>query len=57
MLHVEKLKNAKFHADFKSVEKMVKNVQKKVLAKTRGKYALFPLFLVRQTCFAYNFFL
>ncbi len=40
------LKNAEFHADFKSVEKVKKIYQKKLLAKTWQKYALFPLKLM-----------
>ncbi len=48
-------KNAEFHADFESVEKVLKKfTQKKLLAKTWRKNALFHIYSVRQT--AYNFF-
>jgi hypothetical protein len=48
-------KNAEFHADFKSVEKVLKKcTKKKLLAKTWRKNAFTH---VCQTCFAYNFFL
>jgi hypothetical protein len=41
------LKNAEFHADFESVEKVVeKTHQKRLLAKMCRKYALFSLLLV-----------
>jgi hypothetical protein len=41
------LKNAEFHADFESVEKVVeKTHQKRLLAKTCRKYPLFSLLLV-----------
>ena len=30
----EKVSNAEFHADFKSIEKVLKNAQKKVISKT-----------------------
>ncbi len=52
-------KNAEFHADFESVEKVLKKcTKKKLLAKTWRINALFFTFThVRQTCFAYNFFL
>ncbi len=50
-------KNAGFHADFESVEKVLKKcTQKKLLAKTWRKYALFHFTYVRQTCFACTFF-
>jgi hypothetical protein len=40
-------KNAEFHADFKSVEKVLqKCTEKKLLAKMWWKYALFPLLLM-----------
>jgi len=51
-------KNTKFHADFESVEKVLKNAQKKVISKTSltnisksGKSAHF------RHLFAYNFVL
>ena len=52
------VKNATFHANFESVEKVLeKYIKKKLLAKTWRKNALFFTFThVRQTCFAYNFF-
>ncbi len=52
-------KNAEFHADFESVENVLKKcTKKKSLAKTWRKNALFSLLThVRQTCFAYNLFL
>jgi len=43
-------KNAEFHADSKSVEKVYKNIQKKVISKNMTEI------YVRQTCFAYNIF-
>jgi len=43
-------KNAEFHTDFKSVEKVLKIYQKKLLANVTVIYTF------RQTCFAYNFF-
>jgi len=47
-------KNAEFHADFESVEKMY---QKKVISKNvTEKCTFFTFTYVRQTCFAYNFF-
>jgi hypothetical protein len=56
------IKNAEFHADFKSFEKVFKNVQKKLLAKMWRKYALFPLLLmfiklVLLITFVWGFFL
>ncbi len=39
-------KTQKFHADFKSVEKIIKMYKKKLLAKTWRKYELFPLLLM-----------
>ncbi len=51
-------KNAEFHNDFESVEKVLKKCTiKKLLAKMWRKKALFSLFThVYQTFFAYNFF-
>ncbi len=52
-------KNAEFHADFESVEKVLRKCTiKKLLAKMWRKKPFFSLFTnVRQTFFAYNFFL
>ena len=52
-------KNAEFHADFESVEKSVEKIfQKKVISKNvTEKCTFFTFTHVRQTCFAYNFFL
>jgi hypothetical protein len=51
------VKNAEFHADFESVEKVLKNVSKKVISKNvTEKCTFFTFTHVRQTCFAYNFF-
>ncbi len=50
-------KNAEFYADFKSVEKVEKNLPKNVSSKKMTEICTFPLLTnVRQTCFAYNFF-
>ncbi len=50
-------KNAEFHADFESVEKVMKNAPKKVISKNLTEICTFFAFThVRQTCFAYNFF-
>ncbi len=40
------LKNAEFHADFESVEKVLKKSPKKLLAKLLWKYALFSLLIM-----------
>ncbi len=40
------IKNAGLHADFKFVEKVVKNVPKRVLNKNATDHALFQLFLM-----------
>jgi hypothetical protein len=51
------IKNTEFHADFKSVNKVSKNVPKKVISKNVKELRTFSTFThVRQTCFAYNFF-
>ncbi len=51
-------KNAKFQADSKSVEKAWKNAPKKVISKNLTEICtIFTFTHVRQTCFAYNFFL
>jgi len=50
-------KNAGFHADFKFVEKVLKKCTKKVISKDVTDIFTFSSFTyVRQTCFAYNFF-
>jgi hypothetical protein len=50
-------KNAEIHADFKSVEKVLKKCTKKVISKNVTEKGTFFTFThVRQTCFAYNFF-
>jgi hypothetical protein len=47
------IKNAEFHADFKSVEKVLKNVPKKFTSKTVTEIHTFSKFThVRQTCSA-----
>ncbi len=52
------VKNAEFHANFESVEKVLKKCTKKsYLQKRDGKMHFFTFTHVRQTCFAYNFFL
>jgi hypothetical protein len=52
------LKNAEFHADFESVEKVLKKCTKKVISKNvTVKCTFFTFTHVRQTGFAYNFFL
>jgi hypothetical protein len=49
-------KNAEFHADFKSVKKVFKNVPKKVISKNVTEICTFYTCThVRQTCFAYDF--
>jgi hypothetical protein len=52
-------KNAEFHADFESVKKGLKKMhQIKVISKNMTKICTFFTFThVRQTCFAYKFFL
>ena len=51
-------KNAELHADFESVEKVLKKSTKKVISKNMTEICTFFTFThVRQTCFAYNFFL
>jgi hypothetical protein len=51
-------KNAEFHVDFESVEKVSKNAQKKVISKNiTEKCTFFTVTHVRQTSFAYNFIL
>jgi hypothetical protein len=51
-------KNAEFQADFESVEKVLKKCAKKVISKNVTEICTFFTFtLVRQTCFADNFFL
>jgi hypothetical protein len=40
------IKNAGLHADFKFVEKVVKNLPKRVLNKNATDHALFQLFLM-----------
>jgi hypothetical protein len=51
-------KNAEFHADFKSVKKVVKKCTKKVICKNLMEICIYSIFThVRQTCFAYKFFL
>jgi hypothetical protein len=53
---IKKVKNAEFHADFKSVEKVFK-MHKKVISKNMTKICNFSTFThVCQTCFAYSFF-
>ncbi len=50
-------KNAEFNSDFESVEKVLKNVPKKVISKNVTEKCTFYTFThVRQTCFASNFF-
>jgi hypothetical protein len=50
-------KNAEFHTDFKSVEKVCFKSIKKVQSKYVTEISLFSTFShVRQTCFAFNFF-
>ncbi len=50
-------KNAEFHADFKSVEKVLKKCTKKVISKNVTEICTFFTFTrVRQTCFAITFF-
>jgi hypothetical protein len=51
-------KTQNFHADFESVEKVLKKCTKKVISKNiRGICTIFTFTNVRQTCFAYNLFL
>ncbi len=51
------IKNEEYHFDFKSVEKFVKNLQKKVISKTVTEICTFSTFThVRRTCFDYNFY-
>ncbi len=51
-------KNAEFHADFKSVKKVLKKCTKKVISKNvTEKCTFFTFTHVRQTCFAYTYFL
>ncbi len=45
------IKNAEFHADFKSIEKVLQKCTKK----REGNMNFFTFTHVRQTCFAYNF--
>ncbi len=40
------IKNAEFHADFKSVEKVFKNVPKKVISKNMTEICTFSLLLM-----------
>ncbi len=55
---LKKKKNAEFHTDFESVEKGLKKCTKKVISKNVSEICTFFTFThVRQTCFAYNFFL
>ncbi len=49
-------KNAEFHSDFKSVEKVLKNCTKKVISKNVMEIHFFTFTHVLQTCFASNFF-
>jgi hypothetical protein len=50
-------KNAVFHADLKSVEKVFKKgTEKSYLQKCDEKMTLSTFTHVLQTCFAYNFF-
>jgi hypothetical protein len=52
------IKNAEFHADFESVEKVLKKCTKKVISKNVTEICPFFTFThVRQTFFADNFFL
>ncbi len=53
------LKNAGFHADFKSVDKKIKKMdKKKVIIKNMTEIRTFSTFThIRQTCFGYNFFI
>jgi hypothetical protein len=52
------IKNAEFHADFKSTEKVLKKCTKKVIGKNVTEICIFFIFThLRQTCFAYNFLL
>ncbi len=52
------IKNAEFHADFKSDEKVLKNCTKKVISKIVMEICTFSTFShVRQICCAYDFFL
>jgi hypothetical protein len=52
------IKNAKFHADLISVEKVLKNAPKQVISKNMKEICtIFTFTQVRQTCFAYKFFL
>ncbi len=51
------IKNAEFHADFKSVEKVLKTAPKKLFSKNMTEIWTFSISThVRQTCFASNFF-
>jgi hypothetical protein len=51
-------RNAGVHADFESVEKVLKNEPKKVISKNvTEKCTFFTFTHVRQTFFAYNFLL
>ncbi len=47
------MKNVEFHADFESVEKVLKNTPKKVISKNVTEICTFFAFThVRQACFA-----
>jgi hypothetical protein len=51
------IKNTEFHADFESVEKVLKKcTQKNYCQKRDENMHFFTFSYVRQTCFAYNFF-
>ncbi len=51
-------RNAEFHADFESIEKVLKKCTQKIISKNVTEICTFFTFTpVRQTCFAYNFFL
>jgi hypothetical protein len=51
------IKNAEFHADFESVEKVLKKCNNKKVNKNVTEICTFFSFThVRQTSFAYNFF-
>jgi hypothetical protein len=51
-------KNAECHADFEFIEKVLKNAPTKSISKNvTDIYTFYAFTYVRQTCFAYNFFL